>query len=199
MSVRKFIVCSLSQHKNVKKPLSKEEKVQNSYVFGFLIVPLRLLILVIISKSLKRKNPRSFRPPWPCGIDTRSNNRNCLSLVTKSDIPSMTPYTKKKIQQKRVFNLQTPLKIISNLNSGFILQVHEVQPRVDHFRVLPSPCNSDAWVFHEPVSKPLGVDFDQDGRHRCALSVLRILIHSCEENIRFRIFVRTRNWLKMMC
>lgn len=31
------------------------------YVFGFLIVPLLRLILVMTSKSLKRKNPRSLR------------------------------------------------------------------------------------------------------------------------------------------
>lgn len=34
-----------------------------TYVLGFLIVPLRRLIDVIMSKSLNKKNPRSLRPP----------------------------------------------------------------------------------------------------------------------------------------
>lgn len=67
-----------------------------TYVLGFLMVPLRRLMLVIMSKSLNKKNPRSLRPPWPCGIETRSNDRNCRSLDTKSETPSMTPYTREK-------------------------------------------------------------------------------------------------------
>ena len=60
-----------------------------SYELGFLIVPVRLLILVMTSKSLNKKNPRSLRPACPDGIETKSNDINCLSLITRSEIPSI--------------------------------------------------------------------------------------------------------------
>lgn len=83
--------CILSRHAKAGTRRHAEPTVQSTYVFGLLIVPLRLLILVIISKSLKRKKPRSFLPPWPCGIETKSNSKKCRSHDTRSEIPSMTP------------------------------------------------------------------------------------------------------------
>lgn len=65
---------------------------KKTHMLGFLMVPLRRLILVMTSKSLNKKKPRSFRPPWPWGIETKSNDKNCLSFDTKSDTPSITPW-----------------------------------------------------------------------------------------------------------
>lgn len=60
-----------------------------AYLVGFRYVPLRFLILVMTSKSLKRKNPRSFRVAWPEGIETSSKDKKSRSLETKSLIPSI--------------------------------------------------------------------------------------------------------------
>lgn len=85
----------------------KEEGIVHcTYMFGLLMVPLRLLILLIINKSLNRKKPRSFLPPWPCGIETRSNSKNCRSLDTRSEIPSMTP-CKRRTDSYQSFRFNT--------------------------------------------------------------------------------------------
>lgn len=155
----------------------------STYVLGFLMVPLRRLILVIINISLNKKNPRSLRPPWPCGIDTKSNDRNCLSLDTKSDIPSITPFK----QNNKIKPIEFSLK--SSIMSG-LPQVHVALLRADHFPKLLVLCNSNAIKYREPILMPLVMVFDLDALRRCVLSVFETLVHSytrfMEKKIKWR-------------
>lgn len=73
-------------------------------LLGFRTVPLRFLILVMTNKSLNRKNPLSFRPAGPEGIETNSNNENTRSLVTKSLIPSITFSNSRKVASRCPFS-----------------------------------------------------------------------------------------------
>lgn len=140
---------------------------------GFLIVPLRRLILVIIRISLNKKKPRSFRPPWPCGIDTKSNNKNWRSCVTRSEIPSITPW----IQKKNAFEKwRSPfLNREQNFN---LLPVHEVHLHADHFPMPHVLYNSNVIRYRELVSMLPAMVSDPDDQVRCVLSVLKTLIRS---------------------
>lgn len=74
-------------------------------LFGFLMVPLRFFILVKTSKSLKRKKPRSLRAPWPDGMDTKSNSKNCRSGAIRSVMPSMTDSSSRKVASRCPFSI----------------------------------------------------------------------------------------------
>uniref|UniRef100_A0A182J2J6 Uncharacterized protein n=1 Tax=Anopheles atroparvus TaxID=41427 RepID=A0A182J2J6_ANOAO len=61
-------------------------------------------MLVITSRSLKRKKPRSLRVTCPDGIDTRSNSRKARSGVTRSFMPSITPSSSRKAVSRCPFS-----------------------------------------------------------------------------------------------
>lgn len=147
---------------NIQKSLWNDAV--STYVLGFLIVPLRRLILVIMSKSLNRKNPRSFRPPCPCGIDTKSNDKKCRSLDTKSEMFSMTPW----LNEKNKYFESNLHYFFSTWLWNYLLQVREGLLLVGHFPALHVLYNSNAAKCHAPISELLVTFFDRDVHRRYA-------------------------------
>lgn len=79
----KIVIANLNQY-------FKQFTKNITYVIGFRMVPLLLLMLHMINKSLNRKSPLSLRAPWPVGIVTSSKCKKDRSFVTNSLTPSST-------------------------------------------------------------------------------------------------------------
>lgn len=146
----------------------------HSYEFGFFIVPVRLLILVMTSKSLNKKNPLSLRPACPEGIDTKSKDINCLSFVTRS-APSMIPCNcqKKNIRKGRR----------NTVNFSFSLPDLAVMFRADCF---PKPhvlCNLNATKCYALNVSHLLTAFDLDDQYLCVLLVVTAKARSFKKKL----------------